>query len=77
VTVASDGTITVENESGAQEGAEEGAGGAENESSGAQPVTVKSGDEAGELVKHLIAQATGGQTSQQNIAQQSAGYSGS
>lgn len=74
VSVMNDGTIQIEQESAAQEQAESGEAEAPNEGA---PVTVKNAQEAVELIEHMIASAQGGQTAQQNIAQQSAGYSGS
>jgi len=84
VTVMDDGTITVENEASSEESGEEAgesgsAESGEQESGGATPVTVKSAQEAGELVSHLVSKAQGGAVASapgQNVSEQAQGYSG-
>ena len=78
VTVAQDGSITVEQESGAQE-SQEGAGqSAEGSGDGSQPVPVRNASEAASLVKQMLdaATQTTDQQTVQNKSEQSAGYQG-
>lgn len=64
ITFGSDGSITVEQETGAQESAEENGGG---EESGGSPINVKNIDQACEVLKQMYAAA------QQSLSGNSAG----
>jgi hypothetical protein len=78
VTIAADGGITVEQESGAQEGQEESGGGEGADTGTAAPIQVKDSTEAASLVKQMIdaATKTTDQQTAQNVQEQGAGYSG-
>lgn len=69
VSIYASGRITIEPETGAQEGAEQG-GGAEEQ----QPVEIKDKAEALEVISNMIDQAQG-QSPEDAKQQQSAGYS--
>jgi hypothetical protein len=74
ITFGSDGSITVEQETGAQESAEEGGGG---EEAGAAPVTVKNIEQACEVLRQIYAasQKPSAGNEGSDKAEQAAGYS--
>jgi hypothetical protein len=73
ITIAADGSITVEQETGGQESAEESGGG---EESGAAPVKVKNIDQALEVVRQMYesSQKTPEESTKSAVADQAAGY---
>lgn len=74
ITIAADGSITVEQETGEQESSEENGGG---EEAGAAPVKVKNWQQAMEVAGQMYeaSQKSPEETKQSAVAQQSAGYS--